>query len=89
MNFKKQWCIACSDLDYQEMTSLLAKLFKEGYNLGESLDNFLVFLKWGYIGVNDKGDILLFSDNCSYINIDTEPFFNIYNRTQIQEYLSQ
>lgn len=86
--FPSQYCIAIKDIQTSlEVDSLLEKLLSEGYRLGEDKINFDNYLQWGYIGVNEWGSILLFSDPWSYLAVGREPFANILNRKWLDKYL--
>lgn len=87
MKFPPQYCVPTKHLTKESYSWLITKLVTEGYSYDAKLEMHNLFDMWAYCGVNQHGQIHLYSNNLDYIDIDEEPFFNILSEEFIREYL--
>jgi hypothetical protein len=96
MLFPKKHCIEVAKLSEQEYNLLVHKLTGEGNKNCITHITYELAKCWGYVGVNDYGDIMLYAHPYSflavnewgdYLNVPDKEYPNILTKYWITEYL--
>lgn len=90
MIFPPCHCIPTEILTQETFNKVLTKMMNDGYNWPSLFDKNVRVGDYNFIGVNDYGDIQLFSQSCYYlpVNVCWDTFDNILNELAVESYLN-
>jgi hypothetical protein len=66
---------------------LLTKLITEGYHWPSNFDKSCFFDLWEFLGVNQYGDVHLFSEAKDFLEVNTEVWDNVLSEEWLMRYL--